>query len=396
MKTNQSQKNNHADWKHVRLGELYTITSSKRVFQNEWTDEGVPFYRAREVAKLSENGFVENDLFISRNMFEEYKAKYGVPQKDDLLITGVGTVGMVYRVVDNREFYFKDGNIIWLKSKGLASSAFIEQLYKSPITKNKLLGSSPITTVATYTIDAAKKAVVHLPPLAEQNRIVSILETWDKAIEKLSKKIEAKKLVKHCLMRDLLTRKKCLSGFKNKWQTVEIGELLDYEQPTKYIVNNTDYGDEYDIPVLTANKGFILGYTNEQDGVYTKTPAIIFDDFTMDNKFVDFDFKVKSSAIKILTPKNESVNLKFVFERMQLMNVVIGEHRRHYLSEYQYLTINVPDIREQNAIEKMLTTADTEIKELEKKLQIIKDQKKYLLNNLITGTIRTPEKLSKI
>ena len=135
MKTNKSQNNTHTDWRHVKLGDLYTITSSKRVFQDEWTDNGVPFYRAREIVKLSENGFVEDDLFISRKMFGEYKSKYGVPQENDLLVTGVGTVGMVYRVVDNREFYFKDGNIIWFKSKGLASSAFIEQLYKSPGSK---------------------------------------------------------------------------------------------------------------------------------------------------------------------------------------------------------------------------------------------------------------------
>jgi type I restriction enzyme S subunit len=306
----------------------------------------------------------------------------------------VGTIGMVYRVIDDREFYFKDGNIIWFKDKGLASSAFIEQLYRSPITKNRLLGSSPITTVATYTIDAAKKAVVHLPPISEQNRIVSVLETWDKLIEKNEQKIKTKKQIKKALMYELLTGKKRLSGFKDKWSTVEVGELLDYEQPIKYIVSNTDYSDEHKTPVLTANKAFILGYSNETSGIYKNIPVIIFDDFTMDNKFVDFEFKVKSSAIKILSPKNKDVNLKFVFERMQLINVVIGEHRRHYLSEYQYLTIDIPDIKEQDAIEKILSTADKEITELEKKLSILKEQKRYLLNNLITGTIRTPETLS--
>jgi type I restriction enzyme S subunit len=185
-----------------------------------------------------------------------------------------------------------------------------------------------------------------------------------------------------------------LSGFTDTWQTFEIGELLDYEQPTKYIVSDTDYSNEYKTPVLTANKGFILGYTNETSGIYKSTPVIIFDDFTMDNKFVDFDFKVKSSAIKILTPKNKGINLKFVFERIQLINSVIGEHRRHYLSEYQFLTIDLPNSKEQSAIEMILTTADKEISELEKKLSIIKEQKRFLLNNLITGNIRTPETLS--
>ena len=100
------------EWEEKTLGELYSITSSKRVFQNEWTKTGVPFYRAREVVKLSENGFVDNELFISTEMFLEYKTKYGVPQENDLIVTGVGTIGRMYVVKASDKFYFKDGNII--------------------------------------------------------------------------------------------------------------------------------------------------------------------------------------------------------------------------------------------------------------------------------------------
>ncbi len=101
-------------WKWVKLGDLYDITSSKRVFESEWTKEGVPFYRAREIVKLSNQGFVDNELFISKTMFNEYADKYGIPKTGDIMVTGVGTLGICYVVRDYDKFYFKDGNIIWL------------------------------------------------------------------------------------------------------------------------------------------------------------------------------------------------------------------------------------------------------------------------------------------
>ena len=233
-----------------------------------------------------------------------------------------------------------------------------------------------------------------LPPVREQIVMSMVLDIWDKVIEKLTRKIELKKQIKKGLMQSLLSGKIRLPGFVGKWKTVELGELLDYEQPIKYIVSSTDYNSKHSIPVLTANKGFILGYTNELVGIYSKSlPVIIFDDFTTDNKFVDFKFKVKSSAIKILTPKSEKINIRFVYGKIKQIKFVIGQHRRHYLSEYQYITIDLPEVEEQNAIQNILTSSDQEIELLENKLQQIKQQKKYLLNNLITGIIRTPQYL---
>ena len=129
---------------------------------------------------------------------------------------------------------------------------------------------------------------------------------------------------------------------KIEWGKIELGEVLDYEQPTKYIVESTDYRDEYETTVLTAGKSFILGYTNETKGICDKLPVIIFDDFTTDNKFVDFKFKVKSSAMKILRPKNELINIKFVFLAIQGLKFDAKRHKRYYLSAYQNLKIPMP------------------------------------------------------
>jgi|SRR3989344_3505188 len=129
-----------------------------------------------------------------------------------------------------------------------------------------------------------------------------------------------------------------------EWKEVEIGELLDYEQPGNYIVQSEILKEKTksSVPVLTANKSFILGYTEEKEGIYNNPPVIIFDDFTTDTKFVDFKFKVKSSAMKLLTPKSEDINLKFVFLMMKGIQLNFSTHKRYYLSVYQKRKILVP------------------------------------------------------
>ena len=115
------------------------------------------------------------------------------------------------------------------------------------------------------------------------------------------------------------------------WKEILLGELLNYEQPQNYIVENEYYNDKFKTPVLTAGKSFVLGYTNETNGIYTKLPVIIFDDFTTTSHFVDFKFKVKSRAMKMLTPKNDLVSLKYIFFMMQLIQHDSTSHKRYYL-----------------------------------------------------------------
>ncbi len=146
--------------------------------------------------------------------------------------------------------------------------------------------------------------------------------------------------------------------FSGEWETKRISDLLSYKRPDAYIVKSTEYSEHGNIPVLTANKAFILGYTDEIFGICQNFPAIVFDDFTTDNKFATFPFKVKSSAIKLLYPKHERVSLRFVFERMQLIDFPLGNHKRYYISEYQNLELSVPDYEEQRAIAEVLSDVD--------------------------------------
>ena len=133
------------------------------------------------------------------------------------------------------------------------------------------------------------------------------------------------------------------------WTLCCLEDVLDYEQPQAYIVNSTDYSDDYKTPVLTPGKSFVLGYTNELSGIYNHLPVIIFDDFTTESKYVDFPFKVKSSAMKILRARGE-INLKYVAIFMSITRLVGDTHKRYWISEYSRIPIPIPPLREQGRI----------------------------------------------
>lgn len=181
------------------------------------------------------------------------------------------------------------------------------------------------------------------------------------------------------------------------WKLKKLSDILDYERPDNYIVKSTSYNDTAKTPVLTANKSFVLGYTNEDFGIYKHLPAIIFDDFTTDSKFVDFPFKVKSSAIKILKEKNKDIDLRFVFERMKLINFPTGSHKRFYISQYQNLEIGLPPINEQQKIAEILGTVDEEIAKTQEVIGAAEKLKRGLMQQLFTrGIGHTKFKETKI
>lgn len=230
---------------------------------------------------------------------------------------------------------------------------------------------------------------IPLPSLKEQQKIVQILTTWDSAITKQESLIKAKEELKRGLMQKLLSGEIRFDGFNDEWPFTRLGDLLDYEQPTKYLVASKDYNDSYKVPVLTAGKTFILGYTNENEGIFKEhLPVIIFDDFTTATKFVDFPFKAKSSAMKILKARDEHINIKLVFEMMQMINYEANDHKRYWISEYQELEIKLPSPEEQQNISQTLTQVDREVELLKNELKVLREQKRGLMQKLLTGKVR--------
>ena len=159
------------------------------------------------------------------------------------------------------------------------------------------------------------------------------------------------------------------------YPTYKLGEILSYEQPTNYIVESTEYDDSYPTPVLTAGKSFILGYTNETKGVYDKLPVIIFDDFTTASQFVDFKFKVKSSAMKILSCNEEIADIKYMYYLMQITHIQSDTHKRYWISDYSKIPVSLPPLPTQHAI---VTRIETLFAELDKAVQHLRTAQQQL------------------
>jgi type I restriction enzyme S subunit len=190
---------------------------------------------------------------------------------------------------------------------------------------------------------------------------------------------------------------KTQQNIPNGWKLKKLSDVLDYERPDAYIVKNTSYSNKAKTPVLTANKSFILGYTDEDFGIYENVPVIIFDDFTTDSKFVDFPFKIKSSAIKILKCKDESSDLRFVYEKMKLVKFPVANHKRYYISQYQELEMLFPEKEEQVKIADILGMVDEDIAKTVEVIERTEKLKRGLMQQLFTrGIGHTKFKETKI
>ena len=155
---------------------------------------------------------------------------------------------------------------------------------------------------------------------------------------------------------------------------VKLGDILDYEQPNSYIVRNSNYDKKFVTPVLTAGQSFILGYTNEKENIFKakENPVIIFDDFTTASKYVDFDFKVKSSAMKILKPK-EGINIKYIYYAMKNIKFDNQLHKRYWISEYSKIKLLIPDIKIQEKIVKELDLINKLLDYKKKQIELFDD-----------------------
>jgi len=175
------------------------------------------------------------------------------------------------------------------------------------------------------------------------------------------------------------------------WTKAIFEDLLDYIQPTKFIVESTEYDDKYKTPVLTAGKSFIIGHTNETNGIFNGIPVIIFDDFTTATKFVNFPFKVKSSAMKILSPVGKLVNIKYVFGYMQTLRINADTHKRYWISHYSQLPIPVPPLPEQHRIvakiEELFSSLDKGIESLKTAQQQLQVYRQAVLKWAFEGKL---------
>ena len=179
-------------WNKTILSDIADITSSKRIFASDYVSEGIPFYRSREIIEKQRGNNISTELYISKEKYESIKNKFGVPKQGDILITSVGTLGVPYVVSANEVFYFKDGNLIWLRDfkKDKADPKFIYYVILNPETQQRLKGISIGSSQSAFTISALKDFDVLLPDLSSQEKVVDVLASYDAFIKNNARRID--------------------------------------------------------------------------------------------------------------------------------------------------------------------------------------------------------------
>ena len=374
------------EWETKQFKELGQFSKGRGIKRDDVTDEGAPCVRYGELYTQ----YQDYILKVASRIPQDVAATALPIKKGDLLFAGSGeTAEEIGRCAAylGEERAYAGGDVIVLTPSG-QNSIYLGHLMNSPIVSAQKARLGQGDAVVHIYINNLAQVQIELPPIAEQNAIAEVLSDVDGLLNALEALIAKKRAIKQATMQQLLTGKTRLPGFNGAWEKTKISDLLAYRRPDPYIVQSAEYTEHGNVPVLTANKAFILGYTDEVSGICHNFPVIVFDDFTTDSKYATFPFKVKSSAIKLLYPKHERVSLKYVFERMQLIDFPLGNHKRYYISEYQNLELYAPDYDEQHAIASVLSDMDAEIAALEERRDKTHAIKQGMMQQLLTGRVR--------
>jgi len=242
------------------------------------------------------------------------------------------------------------------------SIGFGGYLFKSNRVRTQIQKESQGSKVLSISSTRLSNISLVIPTKEEQKNIVEFFSSVDEKLQSLKKKKSLLEENKKGVMQKLFSKELRFKDDNGKefsdWTNKKLGDCLDYQQPTNYLVTSTEYSDNHNTPVVTAGKTFILGYTDEVFGIFDSgLPVIIFDDFTTASQFVDFPFKAKSSAMKILKAK-EKMAIKFMYEALQKINYETGAHGRHWISVFAEMEILVPNYREQIKISIFLSAID--------------------------------------
>jgi len=368
-------------WVWCKLGDLAfykkgpfgsSLTKSMFVAQSDNT------YKVYEQKNAIQKDHKLGSYFISKEKYESL-ISFAV-QPNDIIVSCAGTIGETYVLPENIREGIINQALMLIRLYHRDIERFY-LLYFDFILKEEAYKESKGTAIKNIPpFDILKNFYIPLPPLAEQQRILDEVDNWMSLVDSIdSNKEHLESIIKQTKSKildlaihgklvpqdpndepalDLLKRinpnfTPCDNGhypqLPDGWCKCRLEDIVEYEQPQAYIVNSTDYDDRYLTPVLTAGKSFVIGYTNETEGIYQNTPCIIFDDFTTDSKLVDFPFKVKSSAMKILKVADD-IEIEYVAMFMNITRLIGDTHKRYWISEYSKLCIPIPPKEEQKRI----------------------------------------------
>ena len=363
-------------WKIIPISNLLQFQNGLNGSPEQY-GKGVKFI---SVGDILNNIYITYDnikglIDIDEKTLNNYSVTYGdiLFQRSSEIINDIGRTN-VY--LDKNNIATFGGFVIRGKKIGQYNPVFFNYLLKSPSSRKSIIRLGAGAQHYNIGQGNIKTLNFYFPDETEQAKIAYLFSKIDERIQIQIKIIDSiksqKQQIRNILFNDIHQTPNCC-----------VQDYVAYEQPQKYIVHDSNYlpYSKVLIPVLTANQSFILGYTSENDGIYKKGDCIIFDDFTNESKYVNFPFKVKSSALKILQTK-EGLLLKFFYEYLQFLNFEAINHKRHYLSEVAITEINVPDLKKQSYVCKVLSSVDIKLKNEEIILKNYKLQKHFLLANL--------------
>lgn len=372
------------DWEANKLGEVFSIFNGYAFSSASSSDKGVLWVKIADVG-IQEMKY--QNLSYLPFSFKDKNKKFILKKGDFVVALTRPILNGKLKIAQINDFF--DGALLNQRVGKIMSNnyhPFIfsllqrEDLIKS--IENNIAGSDPpnLSPNEINSIDLS------IPSFKEQTKIASFLTVVDDKLQALKQKKTLLEQYKKGVMQKIFSQELRFKDDNGNdypdWEDKKLGDCLDYIQPTKYLVSSTEYDNTYSTPVLTAGKTFILGYTNETNGIFENNlPVIIFDDFTTATQFVDFPFKAKSSAMKILIA-NEGINIKFIYEAMEVMNYEVGGHERHWISKFAPLDISIPNHEEQTKIANFLSAIDDKINHCQSQIEKMEVWKKGLLQQM--------------
>lgn len=377
---------------YVTLGEHCDITSSKRVFANQYVDEGIPFYRSREIIEKKEMKDISEPLFISEDLYDTFKKKFGVPQKGDLLLTSVGTLGIPY-IVKDEVFYFKDGNLTWMKNfQDTLNSKYLYYWLNSKFGKESLIIRAIGSSQAALTIDILKKYKFLLPERKVQDRIVEILSGYDTHIENNNKRIKllekmAEKLYEEWFVRfrfpDYETAK-FENGIPMGWNIAKVKVLVN-RLPFGTLYKADDTEPSGNVIVIDQSKDAFVGYHNNEPShtASVDNPIAIFGDHSCKFQLMICPFSLSENVIPYKA-KKEATTIFLHYSLCRLIETT--EYKRHW-TELMSKKILVPPMNLQERFDEYIKKLLENIESLKSQNQNLTTQRDMLLPRLMSGKL---------
>jgi type I restriction enzyme S subunit len=379
-----------ADWKEVRLGDLGSTFGGLTGKTSRDFGEG----NSRYITFMN----VMSNVVLSPRGTERVRISSGERQtqviEGDVIFNGSSEtpeeVGFGSAVPATLNGLYLNSFCFGFRAKDLTTlnPIFFSFLTRSPLGRDIIRPMAQGSTRYNIAKTNLLNGRFPMPPFKEQEAIAEALSDADTAIESLVALIAKKRDVKQATMQQLLTGRTRLPGFTADWKGVRLGSFLSYEQPTEFLVSNSNYVEGGQVPVLTAGKSFLLGYTEDTNGIYKDLPTILFDDFTTATQWVDFEFKVKSSACKMLKPKSGACDLRYVYQRLRALDYRTSDHKRHWISVFHSMEMLMPPLKEQEAIADALSVIDDELEVLTKQATKLRMVKEGMMQDLLTGKVR--------